>query len=286
MTTAAATTIANYREPQDPRRVLYLTHHVPWPALSGGTLREYQLLARLGHRFAIELIAVGRAEQASVHYQTNPFGLLSAELHRDESAATTRRQRHSDRVRRSLAQALIADRFDAVHVEGSYLLHLVPSGLHGRTCLVEHNIESEVLHQFWRITGDRSLLKASRRVAVLEERAWQRAAKVIALTQEDRHTITCRSGRDDVRLVPNGGDHIPAGSLATAQPLIPTAVFLANFRYGPNKDALRWLLDEIWPDVLLKCPDARLILAGSGMSSAQEAAVAGTPNTQTSRSRR
>lgn len=277
----AAATVADELELHEHRRILYLTHHVPWPALSGGTLREYQLLARLGQRFVIDLIAVGRAEQASVRYPANPLGLASAVLHRDESAATTRRQRHSDRVRRGLADTQIADRFHVAHVEGGYLFHLIPSGLHERTCLVEHNIESEVLHQFWQITGDGSLLKASRRVAILEERAWQQAAKVIALTPEDWRTISWRSGRDDVRLVSNGCDHIPAGSLITAQPFAyPTALFLANFGYGPNSDALCWLLDEIWPDVLRQCPDARLILAGNGILPAQQVAAANAPNTQ------
>ena len=42
-----------------PRRtVLYLTHHLPWPAHSGGTVREYQLLSRLTAHFSIDLVAV------------------------------------------------------------------------------------------------------------------------------------------------------------------------------------------------------------------------------------
>src|SRR5882724_10685092 len=41
-------------------RVLYLTHHLPWPPLSGGRLREAELLSRLVPEFAIEVVAVSK----------------------------------------------------------------------------------------------------------------------------------------------------------------------------------------------------------------------------------
>jgi perosamine synthetase len=251
-------------------RILYLTHHLPWPARSGGTVREYQLLARLRRDFDVGLLAVGRGPVPAPCTASNPLGLGSVEVHADESRRTTRRQRHSRRTRAALTVAAGRGAAEVIHVEGGYLFHLVPEGLRGRVCLVEHNIESQVLRQFARISGDRRLLRTSHRVAQLEERAWRGAAAVVAVTSEDREQIARRSHRTDVRLVPNGSDHLPAGRLvAPAAAAQPRAVFLANYAYAPNDDALRWLLAEIWPAVVGALPDAQLVLAGSGMSVGQ-----------------
>lgn len=41
------------------------------------------------------------------------------------------------------------------------------------------------------------------------------------------------------------------------------AAFLGNLLHAPNRDALVWLLEEIWPQVLQKVPEARLRVAGA-----------------------
>ena len=43
------------------------------------------------------------------------------------------------------------------------------------------------------------------------------------------------------------------------------AVFVATFAYEPNRNGLRFLLEEVFPRVWAKLPDARLALAGGGL---------------------
>lgn len=136
------------------RTVLYLTHHVPWPALSGGTVREYQLLARLAPRFDIDLVAVEKRGRAPAE-QDNPLDLSSVTVFTDQSAGTARRQRHSEALRRRLAAGW-GGCPDIVHVEGGYLAHLLPAELLRRACLVEHNVESAVLRHRHRSRGTAS----------------------------------------------------------------------------------------------------------------------------------
>lgn len=45
----------------------------------------------------------------------------------------------------------------------------------------------------------------------------------------------------------------------------PTAIFVGTFGYWPNEDAALHLLDDIWPAVRAKHPDARLLLVGRAM---------------------
>lgn len=98
---------------------------------------------------------------------------------------------------------------------------------------------------------------------------WTSVAAVVATTLEDQAEIVARSGRDDVHVVTNGADHIPPAGLraTTAQPAL---VMLGNFAYRPTADALNWLVREIWPQVLVELPDARLDLVGGGMAASQQ----------------
>jgi polysaccharide biosynthesis protein PslH len=43
------------------------------------------------------------------------------------------------------------------------------------------------------------------------------------------------------------------------------AIFVASFTYQPNRDGLRFLLEEVFPRVWAALPDARLALAGGGL---------------------
>ncbi len=53
----------------------------------------------------------------------------------------------------------------------------------------------------------------------------------------------------------------PARTLATE----PVAIFVANFAYTPNRNALEFLLGQVLPRVWEQLPDAQLLLAGAGL---------------------
>jgi glycosyltransferase involved in cell wall biosynthesis len=45
----------------------------------------------------------------------------------------------------------------------------------------------------------------------------------------------------------------------------PAAIFLANFAYKPNRNALAFLLEQVLPRVWTQLPEARLLLVGAGL---------------------
>ncbi len=49
---------AGYKQPRI--RVLFLTSHLPYPAISGGRRREFELLQRVGERVEVTLCAVSK----------------------------------------------------------------------------------------------------------------------------------------------------------------------------------------------------------------------------------
>src|SRR5437763_7531054 len=47
-------------EPAVRPRILFLTCHLPWPAISGGRRRELELITRLSARFDVHVVAVSK----------------------------------------------------------------------------------------------------------------------------------------------------------------------------------------------------------------------------------
>jgi glycosyltransferase involved in cell wall biosynthesis len=72
----------------------------------------------------------------------------------------------------------------------------------------------------------------------------------------------CPSAR--LRYVPNVVD-VAAISPVTLTGAGRRAIFVANFSYEPNRNGLRFLLEEVFPRVWAELPDARLTLVGGGL---------------------
>ena len=255
--------------------VVYVTHHLPWPARNGGRVREGQLLRRLATRFDIEVVAVSKVpeldarhlHEASKHgvrarifaarsSGTNGSGPLT---HRHDSPAA---QEYLDR---RLRQPTLA----TVHVEGHYLLRLVPARAQPAVLLVEHNIESELFDQRAELSRSRreraGLIRRAARTRRDEVQAWRRVRTVGAVTEEDADAIRTAAPNVDVRLLPNGSDHLRVGAdqLSRPQRMAARMLFVAALGYGPNLDAARLLVTEVFPAVLRHCPDATLAIVGS-----------------------
>jgi len=258
---------------------VYVTHHLPWPTDSGGRLREAQLITRLADRFDIELVAVtkdvgkdrhglGQASALGVRarlFAATPVSRVAGPLARRHGSASARQYlRH----RWASGPGRCAD---VIHVEGHYLMPLLPRAARRRAVLVEHNVESTLFLQAARSAA----LTRRKRVATLvdaamtrtdERRAWRTARMVVGVTPEDVDTIAEIVGPARVRLVPNGADHVSADATGEPdeKPCAALLVFVGNFAYPPNAAAAHELIDRILPAVRARVGTASLALVGSG----------------------
>jgi glycosyltransferase involved in cell wall biosynthesis len=92
--------------------------------------------------------------------------------------------------------------------------------------------------------------------------ACEAADQVHCMSGEDRELLAARvTDSSHLRVIPNGVDtsvfRPPAG------PSREGALFLGSFPHLPNLDAFELLVDEIWPAVRRRLPDARLTVAGA-----------------------
>lgn len=93
-----------------------------------------------------------------------------------------------------------------------------------------------------------------------ERRAVRTARKTFVCSEEDRSYVAGWAKTAGVAVVPNATEIPPAPPPASD----PAMLFLGSFAYGPNQAGVSWLLEEVWPRVRERMPEARLLLAGPG----------------------
>lgn len=126
-----------------------------------------------------------------------------------------------------------------------------------------HNLESSFRHEIkpHRLPrpGHRRLLRSfERRLLARFAEAWMVSEADMAMGRE-----LCPQAR--LRYVPNVVD---VAAIAPVDPIAtePRAIFVASFDYPPNRNALRFLLEEVFPRVWLELPAARLAVVGAGLA--------------------
>jgi len=252
-------------------RVLFVSHDMLWPTVGGGRIRCGKLLLRALEETRTDLVVVAPRADVTRNMAAVPELLgLRTHVFVDESApgpAPSRASRPAAaHLRRLAAQGA---GYDAVHLEGHYLLPLVPPDLLARTVIVDHNIESQLLEQ----RAEMGEPVSADEIATLrrsEQRAWRQAGAVVALSPEDAAEMHRREPTVIPHLIPNGWDHLPPP--ASARPddegclTSPRLFFLADYDYPPNRDAFVWLVTDVFPRIREQVPGVRLVLAGINLS--------------------
>ncbi len=122
-----------------------------------------------------------------------------------------------------------------------------------------HNIESSFRHELTaRGARERQTMRSfERRVLADFQESWMVSRADMEAARE-----LCPDAR--LRYVPNVVD---VAAIVPVRPAVEErrALFVASFAYEPNRRGLRFLLDEVFPQVWAELPDARLTLVGTGL---------------------
>ena len=170
-----------------------------------------------------------------------------------------------------IVRRLKAHAFDIVQIEGVFLATYIPViRRHSKARIVirAHNLE----HQIWErhLAAERNPLKKmylglqNKRLKHFELDAFSNADAIVTITDADRKNI--------LELVPHRSVYtcvtgINLGSYRKVEaPSHPGTLFhFASMDWMPNVEAVNWLLEHVWPEVLKQIPNARLVLAGKHM---------------------
>jgi polysaccharide biosynthesis protein PslH len=179
----------------------------------------------------------------------------------------------SDRMlQQCVANKIASKPYDIVLLEGMHLCALfiqrgkwIGAPTAAKIVLRAHNVEHELWTTGSANTGNpiiAALLRwQGRLVERLERVAVTAVAGIGAIASEDA-AIFRSWGARNVTWVPLGldfSDPVPLESATNG-----TFLFVGRLDWPPNVDALKWLLDEVWPKVRARRADARLRVVGSG----------------------
>ena len=111
-------------------------------------------------------------------------------------------------------------------------------------------------------------------IARLEGRALRRTLHRIAAAA-DRTAISSdvdrqRLGSARVSVLPNAYRLVGPPVGQTHHVGSPVFLFVGSLGYGPNRDAIDWLVTEVWPAVVRKRPDAQLRIVGRGLANPEK----------------
>lgn len=280
-------------------RIAWLTPELPyWPGGSGGSTRQFHLIRRLVERgHAVDVVSPVHPDQqdgrgtlvaaGATLYGVDRPGSRIEEVLRAVAARPSLAPRavtmpvQAWQVEifwtrmRAAADAALARRPDAILVEHDWAARWaqdLPEGVP-----LVNGLENLSWDYYARRAAaadgpsGRLLAAEAERFRRFDRRALDRFDLLLAMSEDDQRELRTVSDRPSA-IVPNGVD--VDALRASPLPGTPTVLFTGTFGYAPNAEALRWLLGEIWPQVVARLPEARLLVVGKGVPD-EIAALAG-----------
>ena len=245
-----------------------VTKFLPLPENNGGHQRSLAIARRLAELGDLVLCAYddGTADRSGlrdlgIDVRAVPWRVTPVGVARGVLAA------HSVSAGRFWSAAMVkavhgaADEkpIDLLQVEYQQMVPSVLDVPAKKSILDLHNIESSLVDSYASARSGISAAFYRAEAAALRRLERQTIGDfdhVIVVSEKERERLT--PGARSVLVCPNGRD--PSAVLPDSPE--PTVAFVATMGWAPNVDAAVWLGREIWPAVLARVPEARLLLVG------------------------
>ncbi len=269
-------------------RILQLSNKAPYPANDGSSIAIYNLAEGLADNgVELHLLTINtkkhfkpdsevpqafkdKTHYASVYRNTNT-SVLGAFSNLWSSQSYFVSRFFFRNFEEALVSRLKAQSFDLVQLEGVFMASYIPLIRQHSTAKISiraHNLE----HQIWErhLANESNFLKKyylrlqNKRLRRFELDAFAKADAIVAITDEDNTNIQ--------KLVPQKALYtcLTGINLATYQNVdrpseTNTLFHFASMDWMPNEEAVSWLLEHVWPEVLKQLPESKLVLAGKNM---------------------
>ena len=256
-------------------KILFVSAVLPYPLYSGGQIRVYNLLKRLSEEHEIHLYAFIRSESEKKYLPQLSFCKNVTTVHRGRvwqpkylfktltsSYPLLWTSYHSSEMLGRLADEISRSYYDLVHIEPGYVWPSLPE-TRVPVVVCEHNIEHTVYEayakQFPIGILRPFLMRDVVKMKSWQHHVWKRAARIITVSESDKTFIQ----QSNVSVVPNGVD-TQAFAFRPKKKMSKNLTFLyvGNFRWMENRDAVDHLIQDWWPAIRNKYPNATLRIVG------------------------
>lgn len=262
-------------------KVLMLTPYLPFPLLTGGQTRSFNLIKRLsslGHEITLfcliknedERKYVGNLEkfckEVRVFIRTqNPWTLMNILRTGFSFYPFLVIRNWAKGEKNAIEKKLGMEEFDLIHAETFYVMPHIPK-TSIPILLVEQTIEYLVYRHF----ADQFKLPLIKQLLYLdvfkmkfwELKYWKKAKKVVAMSEDDKKSMLSKLSDLDVSIIPNGVDSAFFGEKIKSRSKEQIILYLGNFTWLQNREAAEVLLKDVWPKIKHKLPNAKLWIIG------------------------
>lgn len=266
-------------------RILWLTPLFPYPLYSGGQVRAYNLIKNLAKNHQITLFSFIRPEREQGPVRELKKFCVKIRTFKGRKIWIARNillagfshlpftitHFYGDReVKEALKEELRQEKYDLVHFESYYTSPYLSSGFSLPTVMGNENIEYLIYQRYleqktflplkWLLSFD--VWKMRR----YEENGWKRTDLNLAVSEIDAKIIEKVTGKK-CHVIPNGVDlDFFQYKQKTVSHKAPVLLFVGDFKYFTNQDAIRFLIKKIWPQIKIEIPKAKLWLVGKNLT--------------------
>jgi len=265
------------------KKVLWVLPYLPWPVTSGGKSRQYQLMKSLverGHQITLLVHSKTPLNQSvidNLSFLEQIIVLPRRKLLSPTTLALILFSRYPlltcvNGFNKALSlkfEELLSQHWDVIQIEHSYSFQPYSDQLRLKEIpylLTEHNVESGLgaatYSRLPTILQPYSIIDR-KKYQRWEKEVMQHAERVVAVTKEDAKELSIISKRS-IDVVINGVDTQYFKDI-TASRDEQRVLFIGNYEYAPNVEAVEWLMTKIMPEVWLKHPAAKIMICGYAM---------------------
>ncbi len=267
-------------------KILMLTPYLPYPLLSGGQIRTYNLLKKMAKLHEITLFALIKNDDEKQYIKelekychqvrvfkrsSQPFTLKNIFRTAFSSYPFLVIRNHVDEVINAIREELDANQYDLIHAETFYMMPHIPK-TQIPVILVEQTIEYLGYESFAQTTPFqflRPLFKIDiKKIKFWEKYYWQTCNQLVTMSEDDKKFIQKEIGRKTpISVVANGVDTHWFAQKKYKKHATPTLLSVGTFKWLPNIEAVKFLVDQVWPLIKKQRPDVKLWIVGNAPTS-------------------
>lgn len=265
-------------------KILMLTPYLPFPLMSGGQTRSYNLIKNLSKKHEITLFSLVKDDKERKYipelekyckkvkvfnrppkpwtlsnilrtgFGTYPFLVV-------RNLATKENQ--------AIKEELSSSSYDLIHAETFYVMPHIPK-TKVPILLVEQTIEYLVYKHYVEEQAPkflRPLLKIDvMKLKFWETYYWKHAKKVVAMSDSDRNQMGKLCPGLSIDIVPNGIDMEYFLGKKRENEGPQRVLYVGNFTWLQNIEAVELLVDKVWPKIKKEISNAKLWIVGMHMT--------------------
>ena len=260
-------------------KILMLTPYLPYPPVSGGQTRSYNLIMKLSEKHDITLYSLIKEEKEKEYVKyLNKYCKKVRVFKRSQSPFTFSNIlrtgfgkypflviRNHVNIEKDALLEEINSGYDLIHAETFYVMPHIPE-TDTPILLVDQTIEYLVYKHY---VDDQAPLIAkplfSIDVAKLkywETRFWKSADKVVAMSESDKKDMQKLVPDLNVDIVPNGIDISFFSKPNKRKTGPPRVLYVGNFKWLQNVEAAEVLINKVWPKIKEEVGDVKLWIVG------------------------